>query len=196
MDFWPQHKDFVLKVVAGLAVFLVALIARGIVFGDDLQRAMDANQKMARDVAQLEVMPTQTIRQLDERARSLQENARTILDEIGWDTGEDDLVLDLIRRTLGRLSRFRDDDGSRLQAEAATARADMNANLNGGFGQLRLTVRDALRDEAAEMGIQLEAGTGLRTCWPWSPSATCRGISSCSSSRPGSPATRSTRGST
>ena len=30
MDFWPQHKDFVLRVLAGFGVFLVALIARGI----------------------------------------------------------------------------------------------------------------------------------------------------------------------
>ena len=36
MDFWAQHKDFVLKVLAGVGVFLVALIARGVVYGDEL----------------------------------------------------------------------------------------------------------------------------------------------------------------
>ena len=36
MDFGAQHKDFVLKVLAGFGVFLVALIARGVCYGDDL----------------------------------------------------------------------------------------------------------------------------------------------------------------
>jgi len=161
VDFWPQHKDFVLRLVAGLAVFLVALIARGIYFGDDLEKAQHDNVRLASEIRNLKVMPQAMIRQLNDRAQRLQVNATAILGEIGWDSANDDLVLDLIRRTLGRLDRFRDGDEARLQAEATTARADINANLNGGFGQLRLTVRDSLRDEAAEKGIQIEAGTGL-----------------------------------
>ena len=42
MDFWAQHKDFVLKVLAGFAVFVVALIARGVVYGDDLEQGQGA----------------------------------------------------------------------------------------------------------------------------------------------------------
>ncbi len=45
MDFWAQHKDFVLKILAGLGVFIVAIIARRITYGDELENAASSRER-------------------------------------------------------------------------------------------------------------------------------------------------------
>ena len=156
MDFWAQHKDFVLRLLAGLGVFLVALIARGITYGDDLEAQAALNQKLQNDIKNLRVAPVAVTRELERNARKLLENTRTLAAQLGHDGSRDDLELDLVRRTLSRLRRYRDASPAQLTADAEAFRADINANLNGGFGQLRLTVRDEMRDEASELAIEVE----------------------------------------
>ena len=161
MDFWAQHKEFVLKVLAGLGIFLVALIARGVAFGDDPSLARQRNATLAANLRTIELAEPATTRQLTENTAKLRENATELIDQIGFNSGNEDLEAVLIRRTLSYLRRHRGATSSQIAMEADGYRADMNANLNGGFGQLRLTVRDELREEANENNVRFEEGIGF-----------------------------------
>ena len=83
MDFWAQHKDFVLKVLAGFAVFVVALIARGVVYGDDLEQGQGKNGKMAREVRGMKIADIRAIKELEGDTKRLHKNAVAIIGQIG-----------------------------------------------------------------------------------------------------------------
>ena len=161
MDFWAQHKDFVLKVAAGFGVFLVALIARGIVYGDELELAQRKNSKLSGDVKRMRIANIRDIQGLEGDAKALEKNAGTIVGQIGWKGTVEDLDSKLIERTLGYLRKYREDPGQ-LKPAAAQARQAILDNLNGGFGQLRLTVEDDLADECAADNIRVEDGFGFQ----------------------------------
>lgn len=161
MDFWAQHKEFVLRVLAGLGIFLVALIARGVAFGDDLEKAKGLNASLADDLGTIKLAEEKTTRQLTANTSKLRENAAELVDQLGFNSGNEDIEAVLIRRTLSYLRRYRGATESQIASDADGYRADMNANLNGGFGQLRLTVRDELREEANENNVRFEEGIGF-----------------------------------
>lgn len=159
MDFWAQHKDFVLRVLAGAGVFLVALIARGIVYGDDLENETNRNGSLASQIRNLKLMPLERIATLEANGKRLAANAEEFTRQLGWKAGQEDLDLALIERTLSHLRRVRESGG--VQQAARDAREAIRADLNGGCGQLRLLVTDDLGDEAGERNIRLADGLGF-----------------------------------
>jgi hypothetical protein len=161
VDFWAQHKDFVLKVLAGLGIFLVALIARGIAFGEDPEMQKGRNAALANDLATIKLASRETTRQLTANTEKLRSNAAELTGQVGFNAGNEDLESVLIRRTLSYLRRYRGAPASQVASEADGYRADMSANLNGGFGQLRLTARDELREEANENNVRFEESIGF-----------------------------------
>jgi hypothetical protein len=163
VDFWAQHKDFVLKVLAGVGVFLVALIARSITYGDELELAEKANATLIAKIRRTKVAPIPKIRTLEENAVRLSANAEKIRDQIGWNAARSDRERDLIRRTLGYLRRWKGRPASELNEAADLFRRAIQNNLNGGFGQLRLAVREALLEEAGERNIRIEGGVGYES---------------------------------
>ena len=168
MDFWAQHKDFVLKILAGVGVFLVALIARGVVYGDELESERSENLKLANQIRARKLLETEDIDRLDRDARVLEKNIEDLSNQIGWDLRRSDFDLVLIRRSLSYLRRFQGEgaDQSALDAEAQTYRELIRADLDGGFGQLRHNVKDDLVEEANEKGVRLGAGLGYSQI-PW-----------------------------
>lgn len=160
MDFWAQHKDFVLKVLLGLGVFLVALIARGITYGDELDVARKKNGAEAAKIRRTKVADLRDIARLEEDAKRLKANAKAIIGEIGWNSSEQGLELKLIERTLGYTRRFQGAGAGQLVAEAGRRYRAIRDDTNGGFGQLRLMVRDELVEEAGEKNISLGTGIG------------------------------------
>lgn len=162
MDFWAQHKEFVLKILAGFGVFLVAVIARGIVYGEDVDDLQRTNTQLASKIQRLKLAPPSVVATLQQNASRLQQNAAAIADQVGWNASEPDaLVTQLIRRTLSYLPRFRDADPATLDAETSQKRQAIKDNLNGGFGELRLLVRDELIDEANVRNIRVTDGIGF-----------------------------------
>jgi len=161
MDFWAQHKDFVLKVLAGLGVFLVALIARGIVYGDDLGKEQAKNSKWAGEVRKLKIADVRTIKGLEDDRDQLVANAVAIIDQLGWSGTAEELELKLIGRVLGYLRRYIQDPGQ-IAREARAAREAILASPPSGFGALRGQVDDELRDEAGERNIRVEEGFGFQ----------------------------------
>ncbi|MFQ5845321.1 MAG: hypothetical protein ACE5JG_10085 [Planctomycetota bacterium] len=159
MDFWPQHKDFVLRVLAGFGVFLVLLIARGVVHGDDLERGLITNDASARKLKRLRLIDAPKIAVLEEAARSLQHNTDELAGWIGWNGSDPDVQRAIVQRALGYLRDHRRAAPPALAEEAATALTAMREDLNAGFGQLR----DSLVDEADERNIKWEAGLGYGT---------------------------------
>jgi len=159
VDFWAQHKDFVLKVLAGFGVFLVALIARGITYGDDLENAQARNRRLASQVKGMKIAPVGQIRAMENAADALQANARTIVGQIGWNAAQEGLHTELLRRILGALRTT--GEGGDLDREVDLARQAIRDDLNGGFGQLRLRVRDDLVEEGGEKGIDIVPGIGF-----------------------------------
>ena len=162
MDVWAQHKDFVLKILAGVGVFLVALIARGVVYGDELESERSENLKLANQIRARKLLKTEDIDRLDRDAKVLEKNIEDLSNQIGWDLRRSDFDLVLIRRSLSYLRRFQGEgaDQSALDAEAQTYRELIRADLDGGFGQLRHNVKDDLVEEANEKGVRLGAGLG------------------------------------
>jgi len=153
VDFWAQHKDFILKVLAGLGVFLVALIARGVVFGDDLERAETKGRTYASTVRRAKVVDRSDVNALKRAAEQLQDQTRSLATEIGWDaTDERALQRELLERALERIIRLRElpDDPKEL---AKRVQQSLAVNLNGAFGELRLRLREEMLDEAAERGV-------------------------------------------
>jgi hypothetical protein len=159
VDFWAQHKDFVLKVLAGFGVFLVALIVRSIVYGEDLDHAVTANQKESGSIKSMKLLPRDQIQTLETDAEQLQSNAEAYARRIGWDAGTQDLDTILIERTLSHLRRPA--GSGNLHDEAVHYHQTLREDLNGGFGQLRLAVRSALVEEAEEKNISVEGGIGF-----------------------------------
>ena len=162
MDFWAQHKDFVLKILAGVGVFLVALIARGVVYGDELEQEKAKNISLTSQIRARNLLETGDIDRLDRDAEALEKNIEDLSNQIGWDLRRSDFDLVLIRRALSYLRRFQGEgaDRSTLDAEAQTYRELIRADLDGGFGQLRHNVKDDLLEEANEKGVRLGAGLG------------------------------------
>lgn len=163
MDFWAQHKDFILKVLAGFGVFLVALIARGITYGEELEDGIKKNKSLVAKIKRVKIAPTAKITELERQAEALGANVDAIVGDIGFDASRDTLDLDLIERTLGYLRKYRGAPEREIRAAAQEARGAIRAELNGGFGQLRLTVQDDLIGEASEKNIRVEEGLGYAT---------------------------------
>ncbi|MGH7163042.1 MAG: hypothetical protein ACREID_06135 [Planctomycetota bacterium] len=162
MDFWAQHKDLVLRVLAGVGVFLVALIARGIVYGDDLQTELATNRRTVAEVRQMKLLdPVQEIPALEQRAEKLEANVREIARQIGRDAGAADLETVLIEGALATLRDYAGERRGQLPSAAAGHREALRADLNGGFGNLRLEVSDKLADEAGELNIRMDGGIGF-----------------------------------
>ena len=162
MDFWAQHKSFILKALAGTLVFLVALIAKGITYGDELEKAEGANGRLAGEIRRMKIAPVRQIQALEDNEARLMENASTILKQIGWDSADEQgLQVELLRRTLGYLRGYRDMDAGSFDRAVEQMRQAIRDDLNGGFGQLRLRVRDELVDEASERNISVATGIGF-----------------------------------
>jgi hypothetical protein len=160
VDFWAQHKDFVLKILLGFGVFLVALIARGITYGSDVDDARKQNKADAAKIRRKKIAIPSEISQLEAAARRLAANAQAITKEIGWNAADETLELKLIQRTLGYMRRYRGEGKSELAAEADRRLRAIRDDTNGGFGQLRLMVRDSMLEEAGEKNISLGTGIG------------------------------------
>lgn len=161
MDFWAQHKDFVLKVLAGLGVFLVALIARGITYGDELENAKRKNLGLASKMGKMKIADVTQIRSLEQNRKALESNVETMLGQIGWNSADAGLAGNLVRRILGYTRAY--ERGPGLDAAAARDLEAIRANIDGGFGQLRLKVRDDLVEEANERNITLAEGLGFQS---------------------------------
>jgi hypothetical protein len=161
VDFWAQHKDFVLKILAGLGVFLVALIARSITYGDELEMAMAGNRGLAGKMSRMKIANQAEIRGLEQNRTALEANTNTILGQIGWNSSDAGLAGDLVRRILGYTRTY--ERGPVLDAAAERDLEAIRANLDGGFGQLRLKVRDDLVEEASERNITLAEGLGFQS---------------------------------
>jgi len=156
VDFWAQHKDFVLKVLAGFGVFLVALLARSITYGDELEDATRQNKALAIKIKRMKIGGLNKIQELETNAGRLRANTAVFADEIGW-REDDNLVSKLLERTLGNMRRFRDQGDTAIAEEARRRRQAIRDDTNGGFGQLRLMVRDDMLEEANEKNISLGA---------------------------------------
>ncbi len=164
MDFWAQHKDFILKVLAGFGVFLVALIARGIVYGDDLETAQSRNKKFANQIKSKKVVPRRKVAELNRAAKQLQANVETLAKEIGWDaSNERELRRALLATTFRRLIALGvGNEGDSPEDLARIVDENFDVNLNGTFGALRLRVRDDVLLEAGERNVALpEDGLGF-----------------------------------
>lgn len=155
MDFWAQHKDFILKVLAGLGVFLVALIARGITYGDELEMALATNTRMENEIRRLKVADIRDIQAVESDRDGLKRSAETIAGQIGFRGTFAELEIGIIERILGYLGTSRRDPDS-IAVRARQAKEQIDANLNGGFGELRGGVADELADEASRLNIRLE----------------------------------------
>jgi len=165
VDFWAQHKDFILKVLAGFGVFLVALIARGITYGEDLEIAQRDNRKLSGAIRSKKVVPRRTVTKLNRAAESLQANVAGLATEIGFDaTDEKALRKELLTRTFRRLLDLRGEAGESAESLAARVLEALDVNLNGTFGALRLRARDEVLDEAGERNVLLpEDGLGFQS---------------------------------
>ncbi|MHC4452517.1 MAG: hypothetical protein ACYS0E_20635, partial [Planctomycetota bacterium] len=162
MDFWAQHKDFILKVLAGFGVFLVALIARSVVQGDDLEKAESKNKSAASQIRRRAVIPKPTVAKLRRAADMLAANTATVAAEFGFDaTDEKALQRLLLERVFDRIVKAREltDDPKEMARRVQQALA---VNLNGAFGALRLRLREEMVDEAAERNVTFpEDGLGF-----------------------------------
>lgn len=156
MDFWAQHKDFILKILAGVGVFLVALIARSITYGDELEKAQAANARLSQTIQGTRIAKRTEIRALAEDADRLHRNSKAIVGQIGWDLGDDRLEQRLLERILRYMRTYANRGEEDVRRRADYFRAALNEDLNGGFGQLRLQVRQDLVDEAKERGIRVD----------------------------------------
>ncbi len=163
MDFWAQHKDFILKILAGFGVFMVALIARGIVHGDDLENAEASNSRLARSLRNKKVVSTQLVGRTRKAAGTLQEHVQSLASEIGFDASDEKaLQRKLLERILTRIVEVRELDDDPIEAARRIQEA-ISINLNGAFGALRLRLRDEMADEMAERSVATPAdGLGFQ----------------------------------
>ena len=161
MDFWAQHKDFILRILAGAGVFLVALIARSITYGDELQNERNRNARLVAEIRSAKVAPVPRIQELEADAKRLHENAKAIAAQIGWNLGDERLEQTLLERTLRYTRRYTREGEESVRRAADDFRTALREDLNGGFGQLRLMVRQELVSEASEKNIKVEEGIGF-----------------------------------
>ena len=159
MDFWAQHKEFILKVLAGVGVFLVALIARSITYGDDLEKAQSENSRLENQIRVMKIAPVTQIEALELDADRLQANAEQIAEQVGWNL-EESIEQRLLERIMRYTRRYARADAETVRADAAAFRQALNEDLNGGFAQLRLAVRQELVEEASERNIKILEGIG------------------------------------
>ena len=166
MDFWAQHKDCILKILAGLGVFLVAMIARGIVYGDELEVEQRRNRTLAGQIRSRKIVPKKTVMQLNRAAEKLQANVAQLAGEIGFDASDEKALRQkLLTNIFRRIADLRG-GGSGESPEALAARVLQNfdVNLNGTFGALRLLMRDEILDEAGERNVSVpEDGMGFQS---------------------------------
>jgi len=156
VDFWAQHKDFILKILAGIGIFLVALFARSITYGDELETAQAQNGSLAGRIRSLKVAKESDIQALQKDADKLLDNAEALTGQIGWDLSDDRLDQKLLRRILRYTRNYAQKSDEEVQRAAEDYRAAIHEDLNGGFGRLRLFVRQALVEEAKERNIKIE----------------------------------------
>lgn len=156
MDFWAQHKDFILKILAGVGVFLVALIARSITYGDELENAQAANKTLVAKIRALKVAPQSEIQELQADADRLEANARALTGQIGWDLSDRRLEQKLLRRVVGYTREYARQGDDAIQRAVEDFRSGIQQDINGGFGRLRLRITQDLVDEAREKGIKVE----------------------------------------
>ncbi|MCK6459315.1 MAG: hypothetical protein L6Q95_05415 [Planctomycetes bacterium] len=156
MDFWAQHKDFILRILAGVGVFLVALIARSITYGDELEKEQAANVRLAGKIRALKVAPESEIQALEADAERLKANAHLLTGQIGWDLSDDRLEQKLLRRIVGYTREYAQQGEDAIQRAVEDFRGGIQQDINGGFGRLRLMVSQALVDEAKVKGIKVE----------------------------------------
>ena len=161
MDFWAQHKDFILKILAGVGVFLVALIARSITYGDELEQEQAKNRGLAAKIASTKVAPVPKTQELEADAKRLEENTKALATQIGFDLGDEGLKQKLLERILRFTRKYARESEDGVKRAAEDFRGALRENLNGGFGQLRLMVRQELVDEANERNIKVEEGIGF-----------------------------------
>lgn len=161
MDFWAQHKDFILRILAGVGVFLVALIARSITYGDELETEQGNNARLVREIMSTPVASVARIQELEADAKRLHENARSIATQVGWNLGDEGLEQTLLERILRSTRRYSREGEGGVKRAAEEFRAALKENLNGGFGQLRLMVRQELVEEANEKNIKVAEGIGF-----------------------------------
>jgi hypothetical protein len=160
VDFWAQHKEFVLKVLAGLGVFLVALIARSITYGDDLEKAKQKNVQLVGQIGGMRIAPMGEIQALEGDATKLRNNAEQITHQIGWNLADRTLEQTLLVRILSYTRTYAQAGEAEVQRAAEDYRAALREDLNGGFGRLRLMVRQELVEEASEKNIKVAEGIG------------------------------------
>jgi len=162
VDFWAQHKDFILKVLAGFGVFLVALIARGVVLGDDLEQAEQRNQRDSAKIRREKVVPRSTVTQLKRAAEKLEENTAALAEDVGFvATDERALQRRLLERVFERIVKARGLTDDPVEAARRVQEA-LAVNLNGAFGALRLRLREEMLDEASERNVRVpEEGLGF-----------------------------------
>jgi len=162
VDFWAQHKDFILRILAGVGVFLVALIARSITYGDELEAEQAKNSSLVQKIASTPVAREARIQELEADASRLHDNAKSLASQVGWDLGDEGLRQKLLERILRTTRKYSRGSEEAVKRAAEDFRAALRENLNGGFGQLRLMVRQELVDEASERNIKVEEGIGFR----------------------------------
>lgn len=161
MDFWAQHKDFILRILAGVGVFLVALIARSITYGDELENEQKRNASLAAEIRSSKIALVPRIREVEADAERLDENARAIAVQIGWNLGDEEaLKKTLIERILRYTRRYAREGEDSVKRAAEDFRTALREELNGGFGQLRLVVQQELISEASEKNIKVAEGVG------------------------------------
>jgi hypothetical protein len=156
VDFWAQHKDFILKILAGVGVFLVALIARSITYGDELEKEQAANRSLAGKIRALQVAKKSEIQELQKDAERLEANARALTGQIGWDLSDDRLEQKLLRRIVGYTREYARQGDDAIQRAAEDFRSGIQQDINGGFGRLRLMVSRDLVEEAKEKGVKVD----------------------------------------
>jgi hypothetical protein len=155
VDFWAQHKDFILKILAGVGVFLVALIARSITYGDELEKEQQLNTSRASKIRNMKVPNENEIDELRKDATRLEANARTLAGQVGWDGSDDRLEQKLLRRIVGCTRTSAQGGEEAVQRRAEDFRGVIQQDLNSGFGQLRIMVQQELIEEAREKGIRI-----------------------------------------
>jgi hypothetical protein len=143
VDFWAQHKDFVLRVLAGFGVFLVALIVRGMVYGDDLENETNRNSTLQREITSYQLAEDGKVPALRNDAEKLHANTLKLVEQIAWNTGAADLERTLLRRIFGYTRTYRDGGDAALDGVVQQAETALQGDVNAGFGQLRLKVRPA-----------------------------------------------------
>lgn len=161
MDFWAQHKDFVLKILAGVGIFLVALLARSITYGDDLEKELRTNASLAAKIRSTEVAPLTQIQAVQQDKARLLGNAKAIAAQVGWNLSDEEVLKQtLLRRILRCTRKYGSMNENDLNRVVEDFRSALREDLNGGFGQLRLSVRQDLVDEASQKDIKVEEGIG------------------------------------